>query len=110
MLRVREPVYDIISGCGSIEDYRNKLVAFYKRYSMFTEYVNSVYDFGDNSQPLDKQVSERLLETVNVYMADVMNKMNSAGGKFLISTHLFLYYRFMPSAIIPEIGGLTTIC
>lgn len=106
----RGTVYTIVSGTGDIHAYRQRLSECYKKFPKVTTFVNDVYEYGESDKPLDTQVSERLMEIVNAYLREMIQKFDNAGGKYLVSTHLYTYFKFAPIAVLPDISGVKVIC
>lgn len=109
-LKARNTVYSIVSGSGDIQSYRERLANCYKQYPKVTSFINSVYEYGYSDKPLDSQVSVRLMEIVNEYLREMMQLFDNAGGKYLVSTHLYIYFKFSNVATLPVTEGVKVIC
>ena len=106
----RSSLYKLISGNCGVEDYRELLAEYYKKYPEVTNFINEVYDYGNNDIPIDKQVASRLLDLVNNNCRDVITSLTSLGGKYLITTHLYMYFKFAEVADTPDLKGVKVIC
>lgn len=105
----RDFLYAILAGEDPVYDVNKLLASFYRKYPKFTEYVNDKYFYGNDSESMVDKVLKPLREKVNEYRAERVNYITGVGGKYLIQTHDFLYFAFMPYAKLPELEG-TLIC
>lgn len=108
--RNRDAMYSIISGAGDEAIYRARLATFYKTYPDFTKLVNFVYEHGDSAIPLTEQVPKYMKSLIDLYSKHVSETLYGAGGKYLITTHLYMYFKFVKGATMPELEGATIIC
>ena len=109
-LFARNTTYSIVSGSCDSDTWNARIASYYKNYPTVTAFINSVSEYGDSAQPLGVQVSKKLMEMIEAYSRDVMDTFDSAGGKYLISTHLYMYFKFSMAATIPEVKGAKLIC
>lgn len=106
----REFLYCIMS--GSEEKYVGKDVfsSFYRKYKKVRTYVNNKYHFGDESIPIYERCIIPLRSRVDSYHTEIYELFKSAGAKYLIDTHDFIYFSFVTKDAIPEMNGVKIIC
>ena len=84
----RDLVYSIIAGTNQLNDL---VASFYRRYPTFRTFVNDIFYYGDNSIPVTDRVVSALREKVFDYHSAMRERLDLAGGKFLVSTHEYIY-------------------
>lgn len=109
-LRARNTTYSIISGNCDDETLNTRFASYYRKYSKVTEYVNRLYEAGSTGIPLVEQLREALSNTVKSYTDFVRESAEQCGGKYLVTTHCYMYYAFAKSSKLPEINGVKIIC
>lgn len=106
----RDLLYKLVSGTGNKQEHLELFASFYRKYVGITEYVNQLYYFGESDIPIVPRVLQEVREVINDYRSEVAKQFESAGGKYLLHTHDYLYYAFKGNNSIPEVKGLTIIC
>lgn len=106
----RDLLYKLVSGSGDKQEHLEIFASFYRKYSGITEYVNQIYYFGETDIPIVPRVLQEVRATVDDYKNNVAGIFESAGGKYLLHTHDYLFYAFRGNNTIPDMEGLTLIC
>ena len=106
----RELLYTILAGEHPLYNVNDVFASYYRKYANVTAYVNDMYYYGDDSIPILERCILPLRDKVNTYKDDLFQLLNDSGGKYLISTHDYLYFAFLPNAKLPEIKGAEIIC
>lgn len=109
ILMSRDKVYRLVSGNVSDEEYRALICSYYRKYSSFCNYVTDKYIFGDKNIPLVRRIIEPARELISLHTDEVIRILEQSGGKYLTTTHDYLYYAYMHDKI-PEVRGMTLIC
>lgn len=104
----RDLLYSLLS--GSHEDINKLFASFYRRFPEIRAYVNDKFLYGDESVPLLERSLFPLRKQVDDYRVDVFNDLNSRGGKYLVTTHDYIYFAFKSTAVLPDIKGAIKIC
>lgn len=103
----RDIIYNIIAGKG---DTCDAVSSCYRRFKEFREYVNNCYFFGDDSVPIVDRLVDPMRESVNDYMSQCKQMLSAMGGKYLITTHSYVYFAFNNKPNIDNIKGAITVC
>lgn len=104
----RDSLYNLLSGNST--DINRVFASYYRRYVGLTNYVNNEFSFGDDESPLLNRVIESLRDKIDSYRNDVFELLNNRGGKYLVTTHDYIYFAFKDTAKLPEIKGVFIIC
>ena len=103
----RELVYSVIAGTDSINDM---IASFYRRFPTFRTFVNDIFNYGNDAIPITDRVVTELRKQVFDYHNQMFNYFDRVGGKYLISTHEYLYFAFNSVPDIANIKGASIIC
>ena len=106
----RDSLFDIVSGETEEGIYNELVSSFYNKYKGFMSYVNDRYFYGDDMVPIIERSVLPLRQKVDEYSKELSTKLSNMGGKFLISTHDYLYYMFRTKPDITDFEGVTLIC
>lgn len=109
-LCARNTTYSVVSGSCESTVWQARMASYYRKYPKVTIFINKIFEYGDISKPLGEQVSQSLMEMIQDYSKELLQKFDDAGGKFLVSTHCYLYFKFAESATVPEVEGVKLIC
>lgn len=111
-LCARETTYELVSGNRDDTACAKLLASYYRKYSAITEHVNSLYAImGNTEKPLVTIVLHDALEQIRQYEDFVMRYLGDRGGKFLVSTHDYVYYAFRSKPEeFSDLKGVTVIC
>lgn len=108
-LIARNTTYSIVSGNCDDDILNKRLASYYRKYEKVTEWVNNLYEVGTSTEPLAVQVTERVKGIISAYQDYVKELMSNCGGKYLVSTHCYMYYSFNNGLTIPELKGTKVI-
>ena len=103
----RDILYRMCSGGDNCEAL---LLSYYRKFRTVRSLVNEQYFYYDDTAPINDRIFKSLREIINAYGAEVMDKMEASGGKYLVSTHDFVYFAFNLSMPVPVVKGGTLIC
>jgi len=106
----RELLYTILAGDHVIYNVNDVFASYYRKFKPVREYVNNLYFYGDNTIPILERSILPLREKVNNYRKEVIETVCGCGGKFLVQTHDYVYFAFIPTAKLPDIKGAKIIC
>lgn len=107
----RDLLYKLVAGsCDSMEEHLLLFESSYRRYSVFTGYVNELFYYGESSIPLVARVLNELRDKIDKQKDSVTELALSAGGKYLLHTHDYLYFGYKGNVTIPSIDGSSVIC
>lgn len=104
----RDLLYKIVSCSGlTHEEYQNLFASFYRRHYCVCLFVNEFYFFAPNPEvPLIDLVSTELLNKVGDYRKKILNEFDQLGAKFLVETHLYIYFAVKDFAPFENIPGV----
>lgn len=103
-------LYKLVSGSCSEEEHKMLFASFYRRYKYITKYVNNLYNYGEKEIPIIRRALNPIRERITEYRESMLEEFNNAGGKYLVSTHDYVYFAFVPGVEIPDIKGVKIIC
>lgn len=103
-------LYNMLAGNHGKYDCNEIFLSYYRKFASFRKLVNDAYYYGDENATLFDRVVKPLREEINMYAEEMHRKLDSVGGKYLISTHDKLYYGFKYREMIPDLIGGTIIC
>ena len=103
----RELVYSVIAGTSQVNDL---IASFYRRYPTFRTFVNEIFNYGNDAIPITDRVVTELRKRVFDYHNKMYSYLDNVGGKYLISTHEFMYFAFSSVPDITHIKGATIVC
>lgn len=107
----RDLLYKLVAGsCSSMEEHLLLFESSYRRYAVFTGYVNDLFYYGESSVPLVARVLNELRDKINKQKDSITELVLSSGGKYLLHTHDYLYFGFKGNVTIPDIDGSSVIC
>lgn len=106
----RELLYTILAGEHILYNVNDVFASYYRKYKKVTAYVNEMYYYGDASVPILERSILPLREKVENYRNEIVDTITNSGGKFLVQTHDFVYFAFVPDARIPDVKGAKIIC
>jgi hypothetical protein len=105
----RDKVYKLVSGNITDEEYRKLICSYYSKYASFANFIDDKYIFGDKSVPLIARITEPVRKMIDDYTNEVKSSLNSAGGKYLMESHDYIYYSFKHKEY-PKLKGMDIIC
>ena len=112
-LSARNMTYELISGNRDDNACARLLASYYRKYAEVAEHINNLDAFvGDAEASLSQLVLEEAVKTVKNYELESSLYLSNRGGKYLVSTHAYLYFAFRsnPSAILDNLEGAVLIC
>lgn len=109
-LNDRSDVYGIVSGNFSDELIQKKIAHYYRKFERMRAYVNYLANFGElDKKPIDlimKQLREKVTEQEQI----LCDTLSSRGGKYLTTTHAYVYYAFKYTPELSDLEGVTIVC
>lgn len=109
-VHARNTTYSIVSGNCDEQLLNERLSSYYRKYSKVTEYINGIYSKGSKHLPLWEQVLNAVRSEIEDYTALVNKAMDYCSAKYLVTTHLYVYYALIPTMQVPDLGGIKVIC
>lgn len=109
-LHARSTTYSLVSGNCDDVMLRQRLASYYRKYAKVMYYVNTVYEQGSVGEPLVDQILLDVKRLISEYTEMISDTMDTAHGKYLVTTHLYAYYAFNNKDSIPKLEGLKVIC
>ncbi len=106
----RDIMYALFSGSHGFYDCNQIFYSYYKKFPSFRRIINDAYYYGDDSIPLFERVVLPIREELNKYMYYVITGLKDSGGKYLVSTHDYVYFAFKEGNYIPDKFGGIRIC
>lgn len=103
-------LYKLVSGSCDDSEHRQLFASFYRKYKPITAYVNNLYNYGEKNIPIIERTVVPIREMIDAYRAEVAELFATKGGKYLTTTHDYVYYAFVPGATLPELKGIKVIC
>lgn len=112
-LGARNMTYELISGNRDDKACARLLASYYRKYADVAEHINNLDSFmGDSDLPLSQLVLNEAVTAVKSYELESTTYLSNHGGKYLVSTHAYLYFAFRhdPSDILDKLEGAVLIC
>lgn len=106
----RKLLYKIVSGSCTEEEHRQLFASYYRKYNKITNYVNNQYHYGETNVDIIVRTIGPIRELINEHWIKVSTELSNAGGKFLCTTHDYIYFVFKPGVTIPDMNGVKIIC
>ena len=103
-------LYQLVSGSCPDDVHKKLFASFYRKYKNITIYVNNHYNYGETTIPIVERTLHPIRNIINSYKDDIDEMMSSSGGKYLTTTHDYIYYAFVPGSELPDIKGAKIIC
>lgn len=106
----REIIYALFSGSKGYYDCNDIFYSYYRKFASFRKIVNEAYYYGDDRIPLFERVVMPIRDELNKHTAQTIKLLHDNGGKYLTSTHDYVYFAFPIGSNVPEIPGGVKIC
>lgn len=103
----RDNIYKIVSGSCENDAFHYELFAsYYRRYKGIRKYVNDLYYYGNKEVPIVIRTLLPIREILNEHNIEMQTKLKDMGGKFLVSTHEYIYFAFVQGMDLPDWEGI----
>jgi hypothetical protein len=90
----RGRTYKLVSGACSIEEYRDIMVSYYKKYPTFKAYIDAQLEFGDPSVDAMQRLVKDARDAIDARIEEYKNLIVANKGKFVMMTHDYVYGAF----------------